>query len=387
MRTTIQIFRSSLCLIFPLLAINLQGQSDLARSLSLYEKIYLDDEVMYLHKTTHNIISLEDYNQLYNIPDNQKSHQEEARVKFETAINPSPHSTHVHNVHTSVNTSQENQTNTTTTSPEDLIIANTEYRELLIDENNYNYTYNEPYWDTTRVNAYKQATTPDIFPLYFNESNYAAPVSHNMHVTSRFGHRKRGPHRGIDVDLVTGDKVMSILPGRVRFVGYSRGHGRTVVVRHANEVETVYAHLSKYNVKTNDLVSAGQVLGKGGATGNARGSHLHFELRYRGICIHPEYVMKFDGSNQIRGSELWVTSSLINPKNHSSYRKSDFVVLASAQEAQEYKEAAPKFHQIQSGDTLYGIALNYNLRLSEICKLNSIRPTEILKVGKTIKVR
>ena len=74
--------------------------------------------------------------------------------------------------------------------------------------------------------------------------------------------------------LVTGDFVRSVLPGKVRFVGYSRGHGKTVVIRHANEIETVYAHLSAYTVKENDKITEGQILGFGGNTGNSRGSHL-----------------------------------------------------------------------------------------------------------------
>ena len=243
------------------------------------------------------------------------------------------------------------------------------------------------FWDTTRVNAYKNYKASEIFVLFFDETHYVPPVEHNMHITSRFGHRRRGAHKGIDVDLVTGDKIRSVLSGQVRFVGYSRGHGRTVVVRHNNDLETVYAHLSKYNVKINDIVQAGDLLGKGGATGNARGSHLHFEMRYKGICIHPEYLFKFDGSNEITGSEVWVTSSWKNPNHHSSYRKSSIDILSSEEEAIAYKEAEPKYHSVQSGDTLYGIAIAYNLKLSEICHLNRINSSSVLKIGKKLQVR
>jgi murein DD-endopeptidase MepM/ murein hydrolase activator NlpD len=245
----------------------------------------------------------------------------------------------------------------------------------------------QEFWDTTRVNAYRNYQAADMFVLFFDATHFIPPVAHNMYITSRYGHRKRGPHRGIDVDLVTGDNIRSVLSGQVRFAGYSRGHGRTVVVRHSNGLETVYAHLSKYKVKINDFVEAGDLLGEGGATGNARGSHLHFEMRYKGICIHPEYLFKFDGSNEIRASELWVTSSWKNANHHSSYKKSYISVLSSEAEAIAYKEAEPKYHAVQRGDTLYGIAITYNLKLSEICHLNRIKPSSILKVGKKLQVR
>ena len=243
------------------------------------------------------------------------------------------------------------------------------------------------HWDHRRVNAYRNERTLTPFLIQFDQTTYAPPVSHGMVVTSRFGRRRRGPHKGIDIDLITGNKVMSILPGKVRFVGYSRGHGKTVVVRHANEVETVYAHLSKYNVKIDDVVTAGQVLGNGGATGNARGSHLHFEVRYRGICIHPEYLFNFDGTNTIRGSEIWVTSGWKNAYRHSSYKESDIKILTTQEEAIAHQIMEPKYHRVKKGDTLYNIARTYNIKLSDICSLNAIKPASVLRIGKTLQVQ
>lgn len=245
----------------------------------------------------------------------------------------------------------------------------------------------EEFWDTTRVNAYKNYRSPEVFPLYFTETTFVSPVDHPMRITSRYGHRRRGAHKGIDIDLVTGDHVRAMLDGIVRFVGYSRGHGRTVVVRHYNGLETVYAHLSKYNVKINDKVSAGDLLGKGGATGRARGSHLHLETRYKGICIHPEYLFHFDNSNKIRSSEAWVTSSWKNPHYHSSYRPSDIIVIGSEEEAIAFKDAQPRYHSVQKGDTLYGIARTYNVKLSEILEINDLSPNSVLRIGKKIQVR
>ena len=87
-----------------------------------------------------------------------------------------------------------------------------------------------------------------------------------MVVTSRYGWRWGRPHRGIDIDLYTGDKVMALFDGKVRYVRYVLGHGQVVVIRHDNGLETIYSHLSRQLVKPNQLVKKGEVIGKGGTT-------------------------------------------------------------------------------------------------------------------------
>ncbi len=268
------------------------------------------------------------------------------------------------------------------------IISQNKYIELcesnVEDKHNHD---NHDYWDCEKINPYKDVVLPTPFKINFDQTTFTSPVDHKMVVTSRFGRRRRGAHRGIDIDLVTGDFVRSVLPGKVRFVGYSRGHGKTVVIRHANEIETVYAHLSAYTVKENDKITEGQIIGFGGNTGNSRGSHLHLEVRYKGVCIHPEYVFNFDGSETINGQELWVTNGWKSPRLHSSYRKSKIKGLSSEEEAVAYQKSEPKYHKVRKGDTLSQLARSYSLRLSEICSLNSISKNSILRIGQMIQIR
>ena len=152
-------------------------------------------------------------------------------------------------------------------------------------------------------------------------------------VTSRYGWRRGRAHKGIDIDLVTGDSLFSMFDGIVRFAKYNTGHGRTVIVRHYNGLETVYAHLSKYGVKENDTVTKGQYLGKGGATGNARGSHLHLEVNYQGESIHPEYLFEFNKNNTIRAKDIWVTTRWTRPIAHNSRRKSKIKPMLTQEDA------------------------------------------------------
>lgn len=242
-------------------------------------------------------------------------------------------------------------------------------------------------WDCGKVNPYKGEKIETPFKISFDQTSFTHPVDGDLVVTSRFGRRRRGPHGGIDLDLVTGDNVRSVLPGKVRYVGYSRGHGKTIVVRHANDIETVYAHLSAYHVKSNDIVTEGQVIGQGGNTGNSRGSHLHLEVRYKGVRIHPEYVFNFDGSQAIRASELWVTNGWRSPRMHSSYRQSKLHPLLNRDDALVAQKNEPRYHRVRRGDTLSHIARRHGLRLRDIYGMNKVTKNSILKIGQVIRVR
>lgn len=258
---------------------------------------------------------------------------------------------------------------------------------MLCEPSMYQSNHTHDYWECDRINPYKDVVLSTPFKIEFDQTTFTHPIDDDIVVTSRFGRRRRGPHRGLDLDLVTGDYVKSVLPGKVRFVGYSSGHGKTVVVRHANEVETVYAHLSAYNVEVNDIITEGQIIGKGGNTGNSRGSHLHLEVRYKGVCIHPEYVFNFDGSRSIRGSTLWVSNAWKTPRFHSSYRQSDVIPLHTEDEAIASQNAEPVYHKVRSGDTLSHLAERYNLGLRDICNLNKISKSSTLRIGQILQVR
>ncbi len=260
-------------------------------------------------------------------------------------------------------------------------------KAALPEKNYISHDSSTDYWQSDRVNPYRDIVLSTPFKIEFDQTTFTHPVNGDIIVTSRFGSRRRGPHRGLDLDLITGDSVLSVLPGQVRFVGYSRGHGKTVVVRHANEVETVYAHLSKYAVEPNDLIAEGQLLGFGGNTGNSRGSHLHLEVRYKGVCIHPQYVFNFDGSQTIRGSDLWVTNEWKSPRFHSSYRNSKVTPLFTETDAIAAQNAEPRYHRVRRGDTLSHIAGRYHIRLREICKLNAISKNSTLSIGQILQVR
>lgn len=107
-------------------------------------------------------------------------------------------------------------------------------------------------------------------------------------VTDRFGPRRNRFHTGIDFPAGFGARVRAARQGRVRSAGWSSGgYGYLVVLRHGRGVRTWYAHLSRVSVRVGQRVRRGQRIGAVGATGNATGPHLHFEVRRRGAAVNP----------------------------------------------------------------------------------------------------
>jgi len=101
-------------------------------------------------------------------------------------------------------------------------------------------------------------------------------------LTSRFGRRWGRPHEGIDMAAPIGTPVLAATLGTVIYAGDQvRGYGNMVVLRHADDLVTVYAHNSVLLVQTGDRVAAGQEIARVGDTGRSTAPHLHFEVRRR----------------------------------------------------------------------------------------------------------
>lgn len=121
---------------------------------------------------------------------------------------------------------------------------------------------------------------------------YIWPATY-MIVNSEFGfrmhpiHKRRIFHEGIDIGGGRGSTVFAVADGRVSFVGWMRGYGKIVVIRHSDGITTRYAHLSSTRVSRGQRVEQGQMIGVIGATGLATGPNLHFEVRKNGLPQDP----------------------------------------------------------------------------------------------------
>jgi murein DD-endopeptidase MepM/ murein hydrolase activator NlpD len=112
-------------------------------------------------------------------------------------------------------------------------------------------------------------------------------------VTSRFGPRKSPTaggstfHKGVDIDGVREERVLAAAGGEVVFAGRMSGFGNVVMIDHGSRLITVYGHMSRSIVKLEEGVARGQTIGYVGSTGAATGSHLHFEVRHKGVSVDP----------------------------------------------------------------------------------------------------
>ncbi len=242
------------------------------------------------------------------------------------------------------------------------------------------------HWTNKTFNPFKKEKLTYPFKITFEDSIFASPVKRRKVVTSRYGWRNRKPHRGIDIDLFTGDKVMAMFDGKVRYVKYVLGHGQVVVIRHSNGLETIYSHLSRQLVKPNQMVKKGEVIGKGGTTGNTRGSHLHLVVSYKGVFLNPEYFFEFNDENRIRGKEIWVTKKWATPYIHNSKRQSKIELCTTYDEAKESEKNQRKIYVVRRGDTLSKISNRYNVSITSLCRTNSIRRNSVLRVGQKLVV-
>jgi murein DD-endopeptidase MepM/ murein hydrolase activator NlpD len=123
-------------------------------------------------------------------------------------------------------------------------------------------------------------TPPPRSPLALR-APLAAPTG------DRFGPRGNRFHSGVDFIAAFATPVAAAAAGRVTWVGYRDGWGLLVTVAHGGGVRTLYAHLSRADVHLGQRVAAGGRLGLVGASGEATGPHLHFEVRVRGAAVDP----------------------------------------------------------------------------------------------------
>jgi len=148
----------------------------------------------------------------------------------------------------------------------------------------------------------------------------------------------------------------------VRYASYCHGYGKLVIIRHFSGMEMYYAHMSQIKVKPGQWVEPGDIIGLVGATGHARGSHLHMEFR---VCDRALDIADY-------------------------YTKDDTVVNLYKIKQTTIKESQPStatYHVVVKGDTLYAIALHFGTTVNNLCTLNHISKTSTLRIGQNLKVR
>lgn len=134
---------------------------------------------------------------------------------------------------------------------------------------------------------------------FFLDTSMRAPLD-NIRVTSGFGFRnspvynKWKSHNGIDFAAAEGTPVYACKSGKVAFVAKMDAvFGNYVVLLHDGGLSSVYAHLSEVDVKKDEVVRVGELIGLSGKTGAVTGPHLHFEIRLNGVAADPADFIRY----------------------------------------------------------------------------------------------
>ena len=222
-------------------------------------------------------------------------------------------------------------------------------------------------WTNEWVNPFrgKKVDMPDSCVI--DCSTFVLPMDSMTRVTSKYGPRRRRMHKGIDLKVQIGDTIRAAFDGKVRIKNFERrGYGYYLVIRHPNGLET---HLSKFLVGVNDIVRAGDPIALGGNTGRSTGSHLHFETRFLGQAINPADIIDFE--NSIPHQDQYVFRNVkINGRKSNIYTSSNSQMV---------------YHRVKSGDTLGKIARIYGTTVNELCRLNGLKSTSMLRIGQSIR--
>ena len=149
-------------------------------------------------------------------------------------------------------------------------------RKVKLELNSYNNLY-----DVVRNHSDNLKFVPSIRPV---QSGY---------INSGYGYRKdpfNGNtrfHYGLDIAVNVGTKVYAPADGKIKFAGNQGGFGRVVKIDHSNGYRTIFAHLSKINVKPGAKVKRGDFIALTGKSGRTVGPHLHYEVHQYGAPQNP----------------------------------------------------------------------------------------------------
>ena len=261
-------------------------------------------------------------------------------------------------------------------------------------------------WESNLVNCYKDANVPNTKVL--DVRHYVMPTKGN-YVTSHYGWRPQfgRTHKGIDLRAAVGDTVYSAFSGRVRLTRFERGgYGFYVIVRHENGLETVYGHLSRFLVKPDQYVKAGQPIALSGNTGRSTGPHLHFETRFMGYAINPEAIFDFANrcthtdsytfskSNYTKARDYAPSKRYADKKKNveeketaAKGKKQEQPVVASTKKStKESRQESRSTYKVTKGDNLTKIAKNNGLTVDQLKKLNGLTSNNV-EEGKVLRVK
>ena len=141
-----------------------------------------------------------------------------------------------------------------------------------------------------------EAAKGTSFAPYYVSVSPVMPVK-GARITSRFGYRtnpisgRYGFHTGLDLAVAEGTPAAAAFYGEIEETGENEVWGKYVLMRHSEQLETYYCHLSEIYVTEGSVIRQGETVGLVGSTGWSTGPHLHFELMHDGYYYNPEFYL------------------------------------------------------------------------------------------------
>jgi murein DD-endopeptidase MepM/ murein hydrolase activator NlpD len=146
--------------------------------------------------------------------------------------------------------------------------------------------------------ATKDAAFKTLSPDREWQGSFAPPVkaaiSDVFGVERVFNGSVQSTHQGLDFRVPAGTSVAAVNSGRVILAQPLFFEGNCVVIDHGQGLLTLYLHLSRFSVKEGDNVKKGQEIGRSGGTGRATGPHLHLAVRWQGVYLNPQVLLRLN---------------------------------------------------------------------------------------------
>ena len=143
----------------------------------------------------------------------------------------------------------------------------------------------------TNENTVIRSKFNTISPRQYSQGGFMWPVEGR--VTSEFGtqrvynNRPGWMHSGIDISKKTGAPIRATQRGRVSLAQSFLIHGKTVMIDHGHGIVSIYNHMNRIDVTSNQMVNQGDIIGTVGSTGVSTGSHLHFGISIQSVRVNP----------------------------------------------------------------------------------------------------
>ncbi|MDD2530415.1 MAG: peptidoglycan DD-metalloendopeptidase family protein, partial [Bacteroidales bacterium] len=270
-------------------------------------------------------------------------------------------------------------------------------------------------WCTNKVKmpSFRFGEFPDEFKIKLvdekKNQNFHFPCKKGVK-SSSYGWRWEKPHGGIDFALNVGEPIYAVFDGVIRVAQVNGGYGKMILIRHYNNLETLYGHLDKILVKVGQEVKAGDMIGYSGNTGYSTGPHLHFECRCLYQTFDPEWILDVE-KKELRTKKINIEKTFfgieraekhLNKKTNLSnlvkvtktfegkpyysfkekYTKNKntkYLAKGGNQPVEKYIEinnedkSKWRYWRVREGDTLIKISQRFNITPSQIIEMNKLK--------------